>query len=54
MQEFLNMGGYGAYVWGAFGLTLMVLIWNAYSARAAFNAARQHAKRRLQAQRETP
>ena len=53
MQEFLNMGGYGAYVWGAFGLTLAVLAWNAYAARASFNTARQRAKRRLQAQGES-
>ena len=28
MMEFLRMGGYGAYVWSAYGITLMVLIIN--------------------------
>lgn len=28
MAEFLHMGGYGAYVWSAFGLTALVLWWN--------------------------
>ncbi len=26
--EFLAMGGYGAYVWSAYGLMLVVLAWN--------------------------
>jgi heme exporter protein D len=26
MSETLAMGGYGAYVWGSFGLTLVVMI----------------------------
>ena len=26
MSEILAMGGYGAYVWSSFGLTLIVLI----------------------------
>jgi heme exporter protein D len=25
MREFLSQGGYGAYVWGAYGLTLILL-----------------------------
>lgn len=29
MQEFLSMGGYGAYVWSAFGLTFVVMAANA-------------------------
>ncbi len=27
-KEFIDMGGYGAYVWSAYGLTTLVLIWN--------------------------
>ena len=34
MNEFLAMGGNGAYVWSAYGITLVVLIWNAWAARA--------------------
>ncbi|MEJ2142411.1 MAG: heme exporter protein CcmD [Gammaproteobacteria bacterium] len=25
-MEFLNMGGYGAYVWSAYGITFVVMI----------------------------
>lgn len=28
MTEFLNMGGYGFYVWSAFGMTAFVLLIN--------------------------
>lgn len=26
LNEFLNMGGYGAYVWSAYGITFIVMI----------------------------
>lgn len=26
MAEFLNMGGYGLYVWGSFGVTALLMI----------------------------
>ncbi|MBI1731155.1 MAG: heme exporter protein CcmD [Gammaproteobacteria bacterium] len=29
LREFLHMGGYWLYVWGAYGLTAVVLLWNA-------------------------
>lgn len=28
MSEFLNMGGYGFYVWMSFGITALVLFFN--------------------------
>ena len=28
MSEWLKMGGYAAYVWSSFGLTVAVLLWN--------------------------
>ena len=28
-SDFIHMGGYGAYVWSSYGLTLMVLVVNA-------------------------
>ena len=38
MNEFLAMGGYGAYVWSAYGITLLALLllflWSWYGARA--------------------
>lgn len=38
MNEFLAMGGYASYVWSAWGITLLVLVLNAWSAR------RRHAR----------
>ena len=32
MSEFLAMGGYGAYVWSAYGITLVALVLNYWSA----------------------
>jgi len=34
-MEFLNMGGYAAYVWSSVGLTVAVLIINVITARRA-------------------
>ena len=31
--EFFHMGGYGLYVWGSYGCTALVLIFNIVSAR---------------------
>ena len=33
VSEFLAMGGYGAYVWGSFGITFAVLLANVLIAR---------------------
>lgn len=32
MSEFLYMGGYAPYVWSSYGVTLIVLIYNAWAA----------------------
>ena len=32
LSEFLAMGGYGAYVWSAYGITLVALVLNYWSA----------------------
>lgn len=48
VQTFLSMGGYGVYLWPAFGLTLFVLLFNIWSARRALTEARDAATRRLQ------
>jgi heme exporter protein D len=52
VQEFLAMSGYGAYVWSCYGLTVLVLIGNAWLARRRLAAALSHAQRRLQVARE--
>ncbi len=33
MMSFVQMGGYAAYVWPAYGITLLVLVLNVWSAR---------------------
>ena len=32
MSEFLGMGGHGPYVWSAYGVTLAVMVYNAWAA----------------------
>ena len=43
-NEFLQMGGYGLYVWGSYGVTLVVMLAESHFAeqrrRRAFAAAR--------------
>jgi heme exporter protein D len=45
--DFMHMGGYARYVWPAYGLTALVLAWNAWSAlrlrREQLAAARRRA-----------
>ncbi len=48
MSEFWQMGGYAAYVWSAYALAAIVLVWNVISARASHAEARQRAERALQ------
>jgi heme exporter protein D len=47
LQEFFHMGGYAAYVWSSVGLTLVVLIANALSARRAVNRELERLRRRF-------
>jgi heme exporter protein CcmD len=47
LQEFLRMGGYAGYVWTAYGLTALVLVWNWWAAR------RSEAEQVLSAQRRS-
>jgi heme exporter protein CcmD len=53
MTEFFSMGGDGAYVWSAYGITLVVLVLNAWLARAKRRAAWKRAQQ-LAAHAETP
>jgi len=45
VSEFLSMGGYGAYVWAAYGVTALALsllfIWAWFGARARENELEQ-------------
>ena len=53
MSEYFQMGGHGAYVWSAYGITLAVLVLNVWLARAKLRAALQRA-RELATQTEVP
>ena len=44
MGDFLNMGGYGFYVWGAYGVTALVIVVEVASVRARLRAARRQVK----------
>ena len=50
MKAFLDMGGYAAYVWPAYAVTLVVLLLNVAWARGALTRARAAARRRLGSQ----
>ena len=46
IQDFLKMGGYAQFVWPAYGLTALVLVWNWWSARRSETDAQTAARRR--------
>ena len=48
MREFLDMGGYAAFVWPAYAVTFAVIALNIYWARRALANARRQALRRLE------
>jgi heme exporter protein CcmD len=54
LAEFLSMGGYAAFVWPSFGLTLILLIYNVRAARRLHASAREHALSRLGNSRKQP
>lgn len=49
MREFLDMGGYAAYVWPSYVLTLVVIALNVLWARRRLARGREEARRRLAA-----
>ena len=48
LHTFLQMGGYAEYVWPAYGLTALVLLWNWWSARRSETDAQAAARRRIE------
>jgi heme exporter protein CcmD len=52
MRAFFDMGGYAAFVWPAYAVTLAVIILNILWARRALARSRAEARRRLQMQGE--
>ena len=49
LQAFLGMGGYAGYVWSAYGLTALVLVWNWWAARRCESEEQRSARRRSSA-----
>jgi heme exporter protein CcmD len=49
MREFLDMGGYAAFVWPAYAVTLTVVVLNILWARRSLARAVTAARRRLAA-----
>jgi heme exporter protein D len=47
MEDFLHMGGYARFVWPAYGLGLVVIIWNIWSALKLQRDALARARRRM-------
>jgi heme exporter protein D len=52
LKDFLDMGGYAAFVWPAYGLTALVLLWNWWAARRSETEAQTAARRRNAIARE--
>jgi heme exporter protein CcmD len=52
LREFLNMGGYGGYVWTSYGLTTLVLLLNWTSARRAEAGQKLLAQQRTMTNKE--
>ena len=52
MRAFFDMGGYAAFVWPAYAVTLGVVVLNIVSARRALARSLAEARRRLQTQGE--
>jgi heme exporter protein CcmD len=53
LQKFIEMGGYAGFVWSAYGLTTLVLLWNWWSARRNEAEAQESARRRYSISQET-
>ena len=47
MSQFFDMGGYAAFVWPAYGVTLAAVVLNIVWARRALARSRAEARRRL-------
>ena len=52
MSEFFAMGGYAVFLWPAYGITLIAILYNIVAARRALSEAREQARRRLLVDKE--
>lgn len=53
LHNFINMGGYGPFVWSCYGLTAAVLLWTGLSSRRQLQSELVSARRRAQIQSGT-
>lgn len=53
MKEFLDMGGYAAFVWPSYAITFAVIALNVFWARRALGRAQAAARQRLAARGES-
>lgn len=44
LAEFFAMGGYGFYVWGSYGMTLVLVAIEVVAVRTRLRAARTHSE----------
>lgn len=49
MMDFLAMDGYAKYVWGAFGISLVLLVATVWLSKRNLAATRQRVLRRIRA-----
>ncbi len=47
MEDFLHMGGYARFVWPAYGLGFLVIVWNIWAALRLQRDALERARRRV-------
>jgi heme exporter protein CcmD len=52
LREFFAMGSYGGYIWSCYAVTVVMLIFSAWSARRDLREQIGAAKRRVQMQKE--
>jgi heme exporter protein CcmD len=53
MKEFLEMSGYGAYIWSAYAVAIGGLVLNIWLARRQQRIALREARRRLATQEQS-
>lgn len=47
MREFFSMGGYAAFLWPAYAITVVALVFNIAAARGALREAQRAARQRM-------
>ncbi len=52
LSEFLNMGGYGLYVWGSYGVVMVLMVAEPLLARHRFRKALSQAGQALEQESE--